>query len=79
VLRLEPGQFQARANLDNALRDLGRLEEAAAQYLEALRLQPDEPDLHAGLGSLLYSLGRSEEAAWHTRESARLRKRRGKP
>ena len=48
ALTLDPGFAAARVNLANAFWELGRTEEALAQYRKALAADPDHPD-HAGI------------------------------
>src|SRR5262249_49612226 len=55
-----------------ALLWLGRLEEAAAQYAEALRLEPREARLHDGLGTVEQARGRLVEAVASYRTAAEL-------
>jgi len=65
ALALGPGRAEFHGNRGVALRALGRLEEAAAAYREALRLDPDDPDAAANLGVALHELGRPAEARPH--------------
>ena len=55
---------EARAGLErgNAMRDQGRLDEAAAAYRDALRRDPGFAEAHNNLGSVLGRQGRNEEA-----------------
>ena len=50
------------SNYGNALRALGRPEEALAAYEAALRIKPDDAEIHASRGVVLKALGRFEEA-----------------
>lgn len=45
------------SNLGNALKEIGRLDEAVAAYRMALRLQPAYPEAHYNLGGALLALG----------------------
>ncbi len=45
-----------------SLAQQGRLDEAAAQYLQALRFLPDDPEAHCGLGLVLERQGKTSEA-----------------
>lgn len=47
ALELDPGFTAARMNYANTLWEIGRREEAAAQYREVLRENPDHPDFRA--------------------------------
>jgi len=60
---VQPDDFLACANLGNALRDAGRLDEAEANYRHALQVKPDFPPAHNGLGVVLLDRGRHDEAA----------------
>jgi predicted O-linked N-acetylglucosamine transferase (SPINDLY family) len=51
------------SNLGHALRDQGRLEEAAASFRRARDVKPDDPEGHCALGFVLQELGRLDEAA----------------
>ena len=49
-------------NLGNALRESGRLEEAATAFRRALARKPDYPDVLNNLGSVLIQQGKLDEA-----------------
>jgi protein O-mannosyl-transferase len=55
---------EARASFErgNGLRDEGRLEEAAAQYRDAIRREPEFAEAHNNLGLVLGRRGRAAEA-----------------
>jgi tetratricopeptide (TPR) repeat protein len=57
-----PDSFLMREDYGIALRQAGRLSEAADQYNEALRIQPGYTHLYADLGMVLRQQGRSQEA-----------------
>lgn len=61
------------SNLGNALRKLGRVPEALAQYRRALELDPLHAPSHNNLGAELAEAGRYEEAVKHFATSLRLR------
>ena len=59
---LKPDYVEAHNNLGNTLKELGRLEEAEANYKQAIVLKPDFAEAHNNLGVMLKELGRLEEA-----------------
>jgi tetratricopeptide (TPR) repeat protein len=59
---VRPDFTEGHNNIELALADLGRLEEAVVSYEQALHLRPGYADAHANLGSVLMNLGRVEEA-----------------
>lgn len=56
-----------------SLRALGRLEESAAAFANALSRRPNFPEAHFGLGSAMLKLGNPAGAIPHFREALRLR------
>ena len=62
ALALNPAFAEAYNNRGNALRALGRAEEALASYERALALRFDYPDALSNRGAALIDLGRAEEA-----------------
>jgi predicted O-linked N-acetylglucosamine transferase (SPINDLY family) len=60
---LLPDDADAQFNLAKTLKDIGRLDEAAAAYRRATRIRPDFAGAHNNLGNALRELGRPEEAA----------------
>lgn len=54
------------------LEDLGRHDDAAAVYREAIDLDPDDPVLHFNLANAEYALDRLNAAEEHLREATRL-------
>ena len=67
----DPGGFEARFNLGNALARLGRWQEAADQYQAALRLHPESSETRINLGSAMVELGRGPEAVEQYRAALR--------
>jgi len=72
LAHLEPRHAVAHANLGLALVRLGRFQEAAAAYSQAVRISAD-PRSYNGLGVALGRLGRAQEAIAAYREAIRLR------
>lgn len=62
LARLEPGHAAVHAHLGLALRQLGRLEDAAFELEEATRLAPDDAGYHHQLGLTCRMLGRLDDA-----------------
>ena len=54
--------YQAYANMGDALYNLNRLDEAVQNYNEALKLNDADPLLYRGLGLIYYKQGRSDLA-----------------
>ena len=75
VVRQRPENPRARTGLGIALEAQGKLEEAIAQYRDALRLKGDYVDAHTNLGNALAAQGKLDEAIAHLREAIRLRPR----
>jgi Flp pilus assembly protein TadD len=63
ALRLNPPYPEAHTNLGNALRFLGRVDEAEISVREALRLKPHNPVVYNNLGNVLIHQGKLVEAA----------------
>ena len=72
AIRLKPDLVIAHNNLGNILRDVGRLDEAAAAIQEAIRLQPDYAVAHNNLGLVLKGLGRIDDSIESYRQAIRL-------
>jgi ferric-dicitrate binding protein FerR (iron transport regulator)/tetratricopeptide (TPR) repeat protein len=64
--------FNLHNNLGNGLMAKGRLDEAIAQYREAIRLYKDHPIAHHNLGNALMAKGRRDEAVAEYREAIRI-------
>ncbi len=72
AVRLQPGCFEAQAQLGALSHQAGQLEAAAAYLETALRLNPRFANLNLLLGSVYKKLGRFEEAAACCRREADL-------
>src|SRR5262249_1776672 len=59
----QPDFYPAHLNLGSALKDLGKLAEAAAAARRATQVSPDRPEGFANLGTILDALGKYAEAA----------------
>ena len=55
-----------------ALAQSGRIEEAIAQYEQALRINPDYAEAHSNLGNALRQAGRAAEAVEHFEQVVRI-------
>ena len=66
-----PGYAMAHSNLGVVLQALGRLEEAIAQYEQALAIDPNFAMAHYNLGIAVDKSGRPDEAAVHYRRIQR--------
>lgn len=71
VLRLGPNPVMEN-KLGVGLSGMGRHDEAAGHFAEALRLTPEYPEARSNLAAALFNLGRNEEALDHCREALRL-------
>jgi Flp pilus assembly protein TadD len=72
AVQLKPDAADLHYNLGNALRRLGRLDEAIATYRRAATYGPDLLPIRNNLGAALQSLGRHAEAAEAFRQAIRL-------
>ena len=72
AVEFAPQDTDARSNLGNALRALGRPADAAVAYAQALAQAPNDPSIHYNLATALVDLGRTDEAVAHLREAVRL-------
>jgi Flp pilus assembly protein TadD len=69
---LVPESADVHNILGIALADRGRMDEAIAEFREALRLDPGSAQTHWHLGAALAYRGARDEAVEHLRESVRL-------
>src|SRR5438094_2671882 len=72
--RLEPKNGEAANSLGGAYLRIGRVREAAEQFLLAVRSESDNPDYHFDLGNVEFVLRRDLTAAWKI-DSAELLQR----
>lgn len=79
VLRVEPDNAVAAANLGSWYEDQGDLAGAERWFREALRLEPTRATAHMGLARALGRAGRHEEALEAWRQAARARPRDVRP
>jgi eukaryotic-like serine/threonine-protein kinase len=73
AVAIRPRSSTAHMSLGTALFDLGKVEEAIAEYREALRLGPEYPSIHNNLGNALRDQGKVEEAIAEFREALRIK------
>jgi tetratricopeptide (TPR) repeat protein len=74
TIERNPGSWMAHSNLGLAWSKIpGRIDDAIAQYQEALRLMPDVAETHTNLGSAWYEMpGRRDDAIAQFQEALRL-------
>ena len=74
VQRLQPDNGEAASSLGGAYLRMGRVREAARQFLLAVRFESDNPDYHFDLGNVEFVFRRDLTAAWKI-DSAELLER----
>jgi len=74
VQRLEPENAEAASSLGGAYLRIGRVREAAEQFLLAVRSESDNPDYHLDLGNVEFLFRSDLTAAWKI-DSAELLQR----
>ncbi len=79
AVALRPQSPGAHNNLGIALKGKGRLDEASAEYREAIRLQNDFAEAHDNLGIVLKDKGQLNEAIAEFREAIRIKKNFAEP
>jgi len=62
IVEIEPNNYKAHNNLGNALKELGKLEEAATSYRKAIKIKSDYTKAHFNLGNILNDFGKFKEA-----------------
>jgi protein O-GlcNAc transferase len=70
---LMPDDAAAHNNLGNALKDLGRLDDAVASYRRALEIDPDNAEAHSNLGNSLKECGKLDEAVASYRRALQIK------
>ena len=73
ALAVTRDNWVAHDNLGTALQHAGKIEEAIAQYEQALRIKPHFAEAHYNLGSALGQTGRIPEAIEHLEQALRIR------
>lgn len=72
AVNLRPEDAALQLNLGNALKALGKIDDAIEQFRNALTLAPSFPMAHYNLGNAYASVGRHEDAADAFEKSLRL-------
>lgn len=72
VVSKNPLNPRAHNSLGSVLAELGRMEEAASHFTEALRIMPDYTDALNNLGSAKGRMGKPDEAVNHFSEALRI-------
>ncbi len=72
-MELEPDFAEAHYHLGSALKDQGKLDEAADCCRRALELKPDYAEAHVGLGNALMAQGKLDEAVARYRRALELK------
>jgi serine/threonine protein kinase/tetratricopeptide (TPR) repeat protein len=72
AVSLQPRSPGAHNNLGAALNEKGRMDDAIAEFREAIRLKKDYSGAHNGLGNALKNKGQLDEAIAEYREAIRL-------
>jgi predicted TPR repeat methyltransferase len=70
---LLPDDAEAYYSLANILKGLGRLNEAANSYCQALQIKPSYAEAHNNMGNLLKELGRLNEAEESLRRALKIK------
>ena len=72
IIEFNPDYADAHYNFAILLDDMGRKEDAAAEYRDALRINPDCAEAHGNLGILYLQTGSKEEAKKELKTAKRL-------
>lgn len=73
ILMIEPGSVEAIFKFANFLTEIGRHEEAASFFQQALKVGGDIPEIHVNFANCLSRLDRGEDAIRHFNEALRVR------
>jgi tetratricopeptide (TPR) repeat protein len=73
AVEVTPANYIAYNNLGDALRQDGKIEEAAESFAHVVAIMPEDADGQDNLGEALTEEGRIGEAVSHLREAVRLR------
>jgi tetratricopeptide (TPR) repeat protein len=73
AVKLNPDDAVAHLNLGDALKNLGRFDQAAASYQRAIQLDPDYAEAYCNLGTAFRRLGRLDDAVANYRNSIALK------
>ncbi len=70
---LLPDDAEMHNNLGNALRDMGRFDEAVASFRRALKIRPDSAEMHSNMGNALRDMGQHASAVASFRRALGLK------
>jgi len=73
VVKLDPTDPEALYNLGNALKDLGKLEDAEVGYRNSIAIKPDLAEAHLNLGLTYQELGKLQDAEISYKNAIALR------
>jgi len=71
--KVTTGNYFAYNNLGTAYEKLGRLQDAAEAYQQAIRIKPDFTEVHFNLGNVYTNLGRYQEAINAYRQAIKIK------
>jgi len=72
TLAANPDSFLAHINMGKILKNKGRIDDAVAEYLEAMRVAPDNADASSSLADISFQAGRMPEAMAEYRKSLQV-------
>jgi tetratricopeptide (TPR) repeat protein len=73
VIAKNPNAWSAHVNLGNAFLEVGKVQDAAVQYEEALKIEPFLAEPHNNLGTILIRSGQLPEAISHYEQALRIK------
>ena len=73
TLACTSGNVEAHNNLGSVLLKMGRVDEAIAQYQQALQIKPDNAEVHNNLGNVLLQKGQVDEAIVHYQKTLQIK------